>query len=203
MPGPSRYTLSARCYDAVSAEWPVYRVGRVAAIHALRLRPGLRVLDLGCGTGLNFPLLQRRVGPPGEVVGVDLNPHMLAQARRRAQSQQWCNVELVADDMRTVQDLGGFDVVIATYALSLVPDWERAWATALAACRPGGQLAVVDMQRPQGRARLLTPLARLACALGGADIDAHPWTALERDCGDVIATGLRGGHVQVRVGNRL
>jgi S-adenosylmethionine-diacylgycerolhomoserine-N-methlytransferase len=64
-----RYTLAARFYDRLAAEW-VYRPGRVAAIEHLRLRPGEPVLDVGCGTGLNFALLLERVGPDGLVVGV-------------------------------------------------------------------------------------------------------------------------------------
>lgn len=199
---PDKYTVSARFYDVVSLEWPVYRVGRVAAIRAMELRPGMRVLDLGCGTGLNHPLLQDAVGPTGTVVGVDASRQMLARARRRADRHGWCNVDLRHADMAVVDGLGTVDAVIATYALSLVPDWERAWALAFAATRPGGRMAVVDMQLPVGAARVAAPLARLACAAGGADINAHPWTALERDCDAVTAAGLRGGHIQVRVGNR-
>ncbi len=197
-----RYTVSARFYDALSLEWPVYRVGRVTAIAAMELRPGMRVLDLGCGTGLNHPLLQAAVGPTGAIIGVDRSPQMLARAEHRAARHGWGNLELVEADMTTVEGLGVVDAVIATYALSLVPDWETAWARALIGTRPGGSMAVVDMQLPVGLARVAAPLARLACAAGGADIDAHPWTALERDCVDVTAVGLRGGHIQVRVGTR-
>ena len=64
-------------------------------------------------------------------------------------------------------------------------------------------MTVVDMHRPLGMARVAAPLARLACAAGGSDIHAHPWAALERDCIDVTAVSLRGGHVQVRVGTRM
>ena len=67
---PARYTVSARFYDILSLEWPVYRAGRVTAIGAMGLLPGMRVLDLGCGTGLNHPLLVDAVGPTGTVIGV-------------------------------------------------------------------------------------------------------------------------------------
>lgn len=199
---PARYTVSARFYDVLSLEWPVYRVGRVSAISGLGLRTGMRVLDLGCGTGLNHPLLFDAVGPTGTVIGVDSSRQMLAQARRRARRHGWRNVELLQADMTEIALLDPVDAVLATYALSLVPDWERAWARAVEATRPGGRMAVVDMQLPVGVARVVAPLARLACAAGGADIHAHPWTAVERDCTDVTAVGLRGGHVQVRVGTR-
>ena len=199
---PARYTASARFYDVLSLEWPVYRPGRVTAIREMGLRPGMRVLDLGCGTGLNHPLLQEAVGPTGTVVGVDSSRQMLAQARRRASRHGWRNLELRQADMTQVDGLGTVDAVLATYTLSVVPSWELAWDRALAATRPGGRMAVVDMQLPVGAARVAAPLARLACAAGGADIHAHPWTAVERDCIDVMAVSLRGGHVQVRVGTR-
>ncbi len=200
--GLNRYTFSARFYDVLSMEWPIYRAGRVAAIRAMELRSGMRVLDLGCGTGLNHPLLQEAIGPTGAVVGVDTSWHMLAQARQRASHRGWSNVELLQADMTEVDGIGAVDAVLATYSLSLVPGWELAWARAMAATRTGGRMAIVDMQLPVGAARIAAPLARLACAAGGADINAHPWTALERDCLDVRAISLRGGHIQVRVGDR-
>ena len=52
-----------------------------------------------------------------------------------------------------------------------------------------------------GFARVFAPLARLACALGGSDPHAHPWVAIERDCTEVTAASLRGGHMQVRAGS--
>jgi S-adenosylmethionine-diacylgycerolhomoserine-N-methlytransferase len=204
---PERYTVSARAYDLISGERPVYRRGRVAGIAGLGLTPGCSVLDLGCGTGLNHPLLVSAVGPSGSVVGLDRSPPMLAQARRRASREGWSQVRTVQADMAdgpvpTADGSTGFDAVVATYALSLVPEWERAWANALQAVRPGGRIAVVDLALPTGRGRLLTSLARAACALGGSDPQAHPWTAVERDCTDVTASSWWGGHVQVRVGTR-
>lgn len=202
---PARYTVSARFYDVLSLERLIYRAGRVAAIEALGLRPGMRVLDLGCGTGLSHPLLIEAVGPTGAVIGVDSSRQMLQQARRRARRHDWLNVELIQADITElgeVDRVDAVDAVIAIYALSVVPGWERAWAWALAHTRPGGRMAVVDMQLPVGAARVAAPLARLACAAGGADIHAHPWTALERDCTDVTAASCRGGHIQIRVGTR-
>ena len=206
MSRPERYTVSARAYDVISGERPVYRKGRVIGVAGLRLTPGCSVLDLGCGTGLNHPLLVDGVGPAGTVVGLDRSPQMLAQARRRATRHGWSQVRTVEADMLDglvpPREGIGFDAVIATYALSLVPGWERAWVRALGAVRPGGRIAVVDLALPTGRGAVLSPLARLACALGGSDPHAHPWTALERDCVDVTAHTLWGGHVQVRVGTR-
>ena len=206
MPRTGRYRSSARFYDLISAEWPVYRAGRVAAIDLMALRPGHHVLDIGCGTGLNFPLLQNRIGPSGSITAVDASAQMLEQAKRRACSAGWTNVRLVEADASAldanVPDMAsGFDAVISTYALSLIADWPRALSTMVAVTRPGGRVAVVDMQRPGGRARLWSPLAQLACLLGGSDIDAHPWVPMESALVDVRRRSVRGAHIQIRVGS--
>jgi len=60
-----RYTVSDRVDDLTSAERPAYRSGRVLGIAGLRLKVGGSVLDLGCGTGLNHPLLVDAVGVTG------------------------------------------------------------------------------------------------------------------------------------------
>lgn len=209
-----RYRTFARFYDAMSGEYPVYRAGRKMGIRLLPLQTGTQVLDVGCGTGLNFSLLQRRVGSGGTIVGIDSSPEMLEQARRRAARNGWTNVILIQADATILSpaDVGSriaarggrarSDAAIATYSLSLMTPWESAWAALLQLTTPGASFCVVDMQKPTGIAAVLAPLAQAACWLGGADIDAHPWTGVERDCADVVGTSARGGHLQIRVGSR-
>lgn len=206
--------MFAPFYDLFSAEYPVYRAGRKAGIAALAPRPGHQVLDIGCGTGLNFALLQDAVGPTGTIVGLDASSQMLDQARSRIQRRGWPNVILLEADATTLRPeevgarvaaAGGrelADAALATYALSIMPDWENAWHHMLELCTPEAVLAVVDMQDTTGPWSVFSPLARLACRLGGADINAHPWQAVERDCTHVVADTARGGHLQIRAGRR-
>ncbi|WP_312883903.1 class I SAM-dependent methyltransferase [Arthrobacter sp. CAN_C5] len=214
IPIAGKYSTFAQFYDVMSGEYPVYRAGREIGIQKLRQPSGAQVLDVGCGTGLNFSLLQRQITPDGIIVGIDRSPEMLEQARRRAERNGWTNVILIQADATELSptDIGSrittqggrsqSDAVLATYALSLMKDWETAWANIVSLAAPGASLCVVDMQKPVGLATALTPLARAACWLGGSDIDAHPWTAVERDCVDVIAASTRGGHLQIRSGTR-
>ncbi|WAC66065.1 methyltransferase domain-containing protein [Agrococcus sp. SL85] len=216
------YGWGAAWYDAVSGE-PVYRAGREAGIDMLGLREGDAVLDLGCGTGLNLPGLVERVGPTGRVVAVDRSASMLAVARRRVARHGWRSVTLVQADVTALDaralapaadraahggdsaasapEERGFDAVIATYAMSVVDDPDAAWRAACAVLRPGARACIVDMQPPTGAARLLSPLARLACAIGGADLAARPWRLLERDAVDVRRRELRGSHIVVVAGS--
>ncbi|MFC3299412.1 class I SAM-dependent methyltransferase [Arthrobacter agilis] len=198
----------------MSGEFPVYRAGRLLAVRDLDLAEGAQVLDVGCGTGLNFGLLQRAVGPTGWIVGIDRSPQMLARARRKAERRGWSNVILIEGDATTLSvekvreavrargGRGSSDAALATYALSLMPGWEHAWERMKHLVRPAGTLSVVDMQEPQGAFAVFGPLARLACRWGGADITAAPWRGVERDCVAVRTASARGDHLQVRTGRR-
>ncbi len=87
-----RYGETARDYDASTAMGDAYRRQTVAR---LAPAPGEVVLDVGCGTGLNFALLQAPIGPTGAIVGIDVSPQMLARARRRSDRHGWRNVTLL------------------------------------------------------------------------------------------------------------
>lgn len=207
-----KYSWFAPLYYLFSGEYPVYYAGRALGIEALAPATGQQVLDIGCGTGLNFTLLQNGIGSSGMIVGIDRNAAMLRHARRRADRHGWRNVILIQADMVLVspsalavliQQRGGSavsDAAFATYSLSLMDDWQQAWKTMGSLLRAGGRVSVVDMQEPVGRGRWLTPLARLACALGGSDIHAAPWRAVETECVDVVCSSARAGHVQIRAG---
>ncbi|MFJ2543805.1 class I SAM-dependent methyltransferase [Microbacterium sp. NPDC087589] len=208
-----RYGVGARWYDVLSGERPVYRAGRQAGISLLSLSPGDAVVDLGCGTGLNFALLLEATAPSGIVIGVDRSPEMLAVAQRRIDREGWGDrVRLIRADAaelrpeavaRVVTELRGgddgrADALLATYSLSVITEREGAWRRARACLRPGARACIVDMQPPHGVWRAFSPLARLACATGGADISARPWRMLERDAVDpssVRRVERKGGHI--------
>jgi len=212
VPRISRYGPGARVYDVVSGERLVYRIGRAAGIRSLRLSAGDIVLDLGCGTGLNFPLLQQAVGPTGLVIGVDRSPAMLEMAHARVAGNDWDNVHIIEADATELDPADvaavaerergrtGVDGAFSTYAMSVFDEWEPAWQTIRRVVRPGGRAGIVDMAMPTGIAVVFAPLAVLACAIGGADLRARPWAGLERDGTAVKHSVYRGGHIHVVTG---
>jgi ubiquinone/menaquinone biosynthesis C-methylase UbiE len=86
------YRTAAARYDRRTAFGEPYRR---QAVDKLALRPDDVVLDVGCGTGLNFARLLEPIGDRGRVVGIDLSPHMLARARERVEREGWRNITLM------------------------------------------------------------------------------------------------------------
>src|SRR5258708_6473543 len=93
------YRKKAKRYDITSRLYPApgypQRAHPLRAVQALGLRAGDSVIDIACGTGLNFPLLQKAVGPGGRIVGVDLPDARLARAQDRRKANGWSKVSLV------------------------------------------------------------------------------------------------------------
>ncbi len=199
-----RYRFGARVYDVVSMERLVYRPGRRVAVEALDLTPGARVLDMGCGTGLNLPYLAAAVGTAGQLVGVDASQAMLRQARRRVAGSGWPTVTLVEGDAARLASLvaGDFDAVLFTYSLSVISHWQTAWQQAWALLRPGGRVAVADTSLPIGAWRLLSPLARLALLSGGVDASRQVWQQVLADTELRTYRVMTGGHVHVAAGTK-
>lgn len=106
-------------------------------------RPGERVLDVACGTGLVTLETAARVGPTGYVLGTDISAGMIEAARREAERQGYRHVEFARADAET-DDLpaGGFDVALCALGLMYFPDPVAALDRMRRALKPGGRAAV-------------------------------------------------------------
>ncbi len=108
------------------------------------LRPGMSLLDVGCGPGTITIDLARRVAP-GTVVGVDREPAVVAEAALPAHGDHVSNVEFRAGDVYSLEfDDGSFDVVHAHQVLQHLTDPVAALIEMRRVLRPGGILAVRD-----------------------------------------------------------
>lgn len=115
------------------------------------LQSGDTVLDVGCGTGTLLIAAAKRVGPSGSAHGVDRSAEMLAHARRKAAAQGvTANVVKGSSDHLTFPD-ASFDVVFCTLMLHHLPAPMQLATVAemRRVLRPGGQIIIVDMQRPK------------------------------------------------------
>lgn len=140
------------------------------------------MLEIGVGTGRNFPYLVRAVGPDGRVIGVDASPGMLREARRLIGRRGWQNVELQQQDAARLEIEGEVDAVLFSLSYSAMPAPEPAVARAWERLRPGRRLAVMDAGLTGNRflRRLLDPIAMLLIMLGPGSPYARPWDDLAR-----------------------
>jgi len=118
---------------------------------AVGLKPGDRVADVGCGTGLFEPLFSLAVGPAGRVVAVDIAPLFLDHVRQRAREEALWNVTtLLGDERSTNLPPASCDVVFLcdTYHHFVQP--QETLASIRAALVPGGRLVVVDFRKVAG-----------------------------------------------------
>ncbi len=121
---------------------------RREAVKRLDLKRGDLVVDIGCGTGLNFALLQEAIGPEGRIIGVDLTDAMLEQARRRVAKAGWKNVELVQADAASYAFPSQVNGMLATFALTFIPQAKLVIQNGSRALAPFGRWVVLDMAWP-------------------------------------------------------
>ncbi len=207
------YRKSAKHYDITSRLYPVPGYPQVAqrlrTVQALGLRPGASVVDVACGTGLNFALLEQAIGPGGRIVGVDLTDAMLDQARERIKTNGWDNISLVQSDAAEFEFPPQVDAILSTYALSQVPDCAAVIAHGAAALSAGGRWAVLDLKVPDRTPRWLTQLGT-ASVRPFAAIDEwimrRPWAeihgAMQEELADVSWTELFFGTAFLAAGSR-
>lgn len=111
----------------------------------LGLDTGMTCLDVGCGGGDVTVDLARRVAPGGRVVGIDVDEATLELGRQEAEADSIDNVEFRALDIRTQQCGSGFDLVYARFLLTHLSDPHSTLTALLEHLRPGGVLAVEDI----------------------------------------------------------
>ncbi len=171
-----KYRGIARTYDlrlTTGREFHRRAVARLAP------RPGERIVDVGCGTGLSFPMIEAGIGPEGHLLGLELSLEMLEQARRRVEQHGWRNVTLIesaAQDARLPGDLNAA-LFVLTHDIVRSRD---ALGNVISALRPGGRVVACGSKRPSRwlwplRAYVKLKARRYVTTFEGFD---RPWTIL-------------------------
>jgi SAM-dependent methyltransferase len=130
------------------ASWMAGDFGEIAKVNAgeaegfirrINLKPGTKVLDVACGTG-NQSIPAARAG--AEVIGLDIAPNLLEQARQRAAAEK-LKIEFIEGDAEKLPyDAARFDVVLSMFGAMFAPRPEVVASELLRVCRPGGLIAM-------------------------------------------------------------
>ena len=169
------YARWAPVYDLVFGK--VFEQGRKASIEAAE-RIGGRILDVGVGTGISLPDYSRS----NRIVGVDYSEPMLRKARERVIEHKLDNVECVA--VMDAKHLGfpdnSFDVVVAQYVITAVPEPEATLDEFARVLKPGGEIVLVNHIGAESGPRRVFELcfSPLARRLGWRP--EFPWARLTR-----------------------
>ena len=168
------------------------------AVERLDLQPGQAVVDVACGTGLNFGGIEKAIGPGGRLIGVDLSPEMLAVARERVEASGWRNVTLVQAAAEDAELPAAPDALLFAFAHDVLRS-PAALDNLLGAARPGARVVAAGGKWPPRWAvpahayvRLQAP--RYVTTMEGFD---RPWTLLAERVRDleVRQRSLGGAYV--------
>jgi ubiquinone/menaquinone biosynthesis C-methylase UbiE len=151
------------------------------------LAAGHRVLDVGCGTGRNFPLLEGAVGPEGRIYGVDFSSGMLDEAHRLCVKRKWRNVTLVEEDATTYTVPDMVNSVLFSLCYGTMANRVEALAHAWRFLKRGGNLVVFDGRIPESMiGRAINGYTRwLSRKTVLANPYTRPWDDLRRVASDI------------------
>ena len=177
-----RYNWLASIYPLFSVVFWLPLSIRTNAVKRLDLKPGDRVLEVGCGTGRNLRRLVEAVGPTGEVFGVDCCDAMLAKARELSQLHQWHNVKLWQQDAAEMLLPAQVEGVLFSLSYTVIPNPLAALVKAWEYLRPKRHIVIMDGKLAHG---LLGKLSRpgvilLSKATVLGDPDRQPWEDLKK-----------------------
>lgn len=147
-PGLSEGDLGSANYSAeeLATADEVYSFGCGNPLAFSQVKEGDRVLDLGCGAGLDLILAAARVGASGEVIGIDMTSAMLERARKNIARSGHQNIKLhqgVIEDLPV--ETGSVDWVISNCVVNLSPDKAKVFAEISRVLKPGGQMLISDI----------------------------------------------------------
>jgi demethylmenaquinone methyltransferase/2-methoxy-6-polyprenyl-1,4-benzoquinol methylase len=188
----ARYRRVARLPDGLFFfTFPIRR----QAVRRLALAQGGAVLEVGCGSGANFPYLLEAVGPAGQVVGVDLSPEMIAAAQVRARRRGWSRIRLIECAAESLRLDERFDALLL-FAMHDVFTSPAGLDRSLAHVRPGGRVVAVGPVLAAGRlGHILNPVVGAVFqrfAVSSLDRD-RPWRLLAERVRDLHVERLGPG----------
>lgn len=143
---------------------------RKKAISYLNLTPNSTILDVACGIGFNFKILESYLRNSGKLVGIDISSKSLELAKSIVIKHGWTNIELVNMSITDYEPEIFFDAILCTYALEIIPDYKLTIDKIFNLLKPQGRFAIIGMKSFPAPSFLSSFLEKLYKVAG---IDVH------------------------------
>jgi arsenite methyltransferase len=152
------------------------------------IKSGEKVLDLGCGSGMDTFIAALKVGRSGHVTGVDMTNEQLAKANRLAEDFDLDSISFIKGRIEELQfDEATFDVVISNGVINLCPEKERVFSEIARVLKPGGRMAIADIVTERHMPDSIVCNSTLwASCIGGATQEDTYKTMIENPGMDII-----------------
>jgi len=173
-----QYRRRARFYDL---ELALIEPVRRRAIERMGLSGGETVLDVGCGTGLSFELLQQRVGREGRIIGIEQSSDMIEQARVRSERDHFENVTLITSPVEDAEIPGLADAALFHFTHDILRT-PVAVANIIRHLKPGARIVASGLKwaRPWASPTNLMVLQAALVSVTSLEGLAEPWSNLAR-----------------------
>lgn len=200
------YQSGAKYYD-FAVKWLYRLIGirtayRVRAVELLSLKRGDCVVELGCGTGLNFQLIMEKIGPEGRLIGVDISSKMLEYAKQKAERFGWNNVELVEADITAYDFPKKVNGVFSVGVFGYISEYDRLIKKIATALSPDGKLVIMDGKQPERWSVWFKFVLWLSRSYGVTPSygDLRPWEAVGRYFKDTSFDEIYNGAMYIASG---
>src|SRR5579863_5416209 len=214
MPGVSSAIAPVPNRDEAIAQYrsrvPVYDLEiaiaepiRRRAIERLGLKPGETALDVGCGTGLSFPHIEKYVGPQGAIIGVEQSPEMIAKARARADENGWANVTLINAPAEEARISPPADAAIFHFTHDLMQT-PAALDNVFRSLKPGARVVATGLKWARWWSPAVNLFVRVAAMRSTTTMAGleQPWRYLEPHLTGIVIEAAAGGGTYLAYGVR-
>jgi len=153
---------------------------REETISILNLKKGQIVLDVACGTGLNFPYLFNYIGPNGRIIAIDIAPDMLMKAKIRAHNNTFNNIEFKLGNISEIE-LPKVDAAVACWCMISIANYRKALKNIIKSVHSHGKIAILDFKRIDGfPGSILNPILKQISYFTHQIVTREPWRNLKQ-----------------------